>query len=80
MAAPDHGKYYWFIETYTEKLWLHADSVEITKNGDLLFKKGESINYGFSAGRWRVFYAASIIDGGSVCLEHFESKEEESDS
>lgn len=84
MAASDHGRYYWCVETDVDVIWLFADDAEVTYNGDLLFlKKYEddweksTVNFAFPNGKWIRFFAASVIDGGAVALEHREQKKEE---
>lgn len=71
------GNFYWCVKAQgcppgTEiEVFLHADSVEIGSNGELIFTKADS-TYGphtvFAAGVWRCFYAARILDGEPVAV------------
>lgn len=85
MATADYGRFYWCIKVPSNispdgEIYLHADKVEVTPNGDLLFwnsinekNKKPFQNLALARGSWLVFFAASIIDGGAVAVEHWES-------
>lgn len=87
MAANEYGRYYYCVEFekgHGGAVYLHADAVKVNENGDLLFisagrrKVGsdpdgdDSIWFAVSAGKWRTFYAANVMDGGAVSVEHWE--------
>jgi hypothetical protein len=70
------GKYYWCVKVSKElsdsgEILLHAEDVTIYDDA-LLFKneKGQGI-FCIAKGQWSCFYAASCIDGGSICVEHW---------
>jgi len=74
-------KYYWYVKTYDEKVWLHADWVSVT-NGILTFfqeKEGEDWFpiLSFASGEWEHFYAASCFSGGPVHVEHWDKLDED---
>lgn len=71
MEAEDYGQYYWELKIKTdENIYLYADVVKITENGDILFlQKSGILNVSFAKGEWVAVYAASIFDGSPVAIE-----------
>lgn len=82
MSKPEnYGNYYWCIRlNEKEEVYAFADIVN-NVNGTLLLlrdekdeKTGESkvtVNLAFAPGHWERIYAASLIDGGPVAVEHW---------
>lgn len=73
------GNYYFCVALnkslgYGSKIWIHADACEIV-NGDIRFLMGDKICFSFSKGSWIFYYMASVIDGGSIFVEHWEDEE-----
>lgn len=70
------GRYYWCVITAKDALMVHADSFEL-KDGALLFLRKESgdkeqlTTLAFAAGEWKMFYAADVISGDAVAVEHW---------
>lgn len=73
-----YGKYYWCVKTNLSKdgeIYLMADWTEVTANGDLLFwRSGGLLNMSIAAGSWKAFFAASLIDGSAVAVEHWKGE------
>ena len=82
MSEPDqYGRYYWCIRIREkEDVYAHADSVNLV-NGSLLLlrdkldtesgKTQTQVNLAFAPGHWEYIYAASVIDGGAVAIQHW---------
>lgn len=78
-----YGNYYWCVKTSLSgngEIFLMADRAEIKPDGSLSFwtvrtgDKSSFINFAFAHGNWTAFYAASLIDGGAVSVEHWQEK------
>jgi len=77
------AKHYWCVKVPEEissngEIYLHADTAEII-NGDLIFKKGDMIIFSVGRINWTVFFAASVIDGHAVYVEHWKGEEHAGD-
>jgi hypothetical protein len=85
--ASTYGRYYWCIgligETATE-VYVHADEVSIDQVGTLICEgrgrrgPGEQppddqsqLMLAFPSGHWSFVYAASVMDGHAVAVEHW---------
>jgi hypothetical protein len=77
------GNYYWCVKVPKPvcpagEIYACADKVEVTGSGDLILwqdgKKGLSVNLAFAKGQWHVIYAASLMDGSAVAVEHWEGE------
>ena len=73
------GNFYFAVETYSDRIWIHADEHRI-QDGTLMFlTKNQkdpyelSASFVFAPGVWKYFYAASVLDGGAVDVEHWSS-------
>lgn len=78
-----YGRYYWCIKVPESvgkngEIYVHADACEVLPHGDLLLKRvkpeGEDnyeVNLALASGQWIAVYAASLIDGGAVAIEHW---------
>jgi len=76
-----YGRYYWGVKTdlsQNGEIYLYADIASVNKNGDLIFSKvaGESTytNMCFAKGYWKTFFAASVMDGSAVAVEHWKGE------
>ena len=79
MSGPDHyGALYWCVKTdlsESGEIYLHADRTEIV-DGILLFwrETGDGkpfVNLAIAPGQWRALFAASVMDGHAVAVEHW---------
>jgi len=65
-----YGKYYWGLHAPDRPLrYFHADKVEVTESGALLFHGKTGVNVAFSAGNWTEVFAASQLDGHAIAEE-----------
>lgn len=78
----DTARYYWMVKTLDAEIHLHADSVETTPTGGLVFWKQDEAGHNrfqilaIPEGRWEYFHAASVFDGSAIGLiEHWVIKE-----
>lgn len=83
--ASSYGRFYWCVKTNLSdsgEIYIHADSVELTADGSLVFwqhKESEDpfgelsqrVNLSIAAGNWKACFAASVIDGHAVAVEHW---------
>lgn len=75
MSADKYGEYYWCVVSGDKEIYLHADSAVVTQNGALSFRRdnpSQQLNVVFAPGHWDMFYAASVIDGGAIAVEHWD--------
>jgi hypothetical protein len=84
MSKPsDYGSSYHCIGLADgNEVLMHADRIMFTPNGDLhaigRFRGGEDEEQrqettlaAFAAGQWKFHYAASVLDGSAVAVEHW---------
>lgn len=81
MSGPEnYGKYYWCVHVSKKiaaerEIYLHADAVTVEPDGSLWFyyMRESAIvpSLVLSAGTWQYFYAASVLDGSVVAVEHW---------
>jgi hypothetical protein len=86
MSTENYGKSYWCVKVPpnvapTGEIYLYADRVEITSHGDLVFwreenekRKEPSQNFSLASGFWIAFFAASVMDGAAVAVEHWKGE------
>jgi hypothetical protein len=79
LAAPDYGRFYFGVRLNDSIVYAHADNANITESGGLVLigkrdtdGKGRTV-LAFNAGEWRQIWAASVIDGDPVAVEHWDS-------
>jgi hypothetical protein len=65
------GDKYWSVRMKSGDIWIHADDAEVSTNGDLIFRTNRDGVFAIGAGQWEYFYAASLLDGGAPCVEHW---------
>ena len=74
-----YGNLYWGVATGrgrpTSRMYLEADSVEVTPNGDLVFTGEKGPLFIAAAGRWCSAWAASTSDGTPVAVHKTEKIE-----
>ena len=75
MAAEDYGNYYYGIKTKLSKdgeIYAFADNVNITDNGELVLSRKDGLpTLCIAAGKWDCIFAASIVNGDCVSVEHW---------
>lgn len=77
-GAEKYGQRYWCIGLTDKKrtdVYCYADRVEVTPSGAVVLWRDEpekvNPNLIFSAGQWAFVYAASVLDGHAVAVEHW---------
>jgi len=84
-ATAEHGRFYWCIGTTGKGIgkeakpieaYVMADRVEITPSGALILwghdkDDKDCLNLSFASGAWVFVYAASVIDGSAVAVDHW---------
>ncbi|HXU01469.1 MAG TPA: hypothetical protein VN903_10770 [Polyangia bacterium] len=76
MSAPsNYGQFYWRIVGAVGDVHLHADAIRVVDGALLCLRRREGgpdeLLFAVAPGAWRYFYAASLIDGGAVSVEHW---------
>ena len=73
-----YGNYYFCVKTSLSadgEIYVMADSVEITSSGILVFwrerTEGKTLNLSIAAGKWEAVFAASLVDGAPLSVEHW---------
>lgn len=86
MGTEQYGRYYWCIKvpdtiSKSGEIYLHADEITVNKHGDLeawhaneKAPGGRHQNLALAAGQWLAFYAASVMDGSAVAVDHWEGE------
>lgn len=76
-----YGAYYWCVKTdlsESGEIYVYADAVRCEPTGGVLFVSrqddGECINLALAAGKWTAVFAASVLDGHAVAVEHWEGE------
>jgi len=82
-----YGRYYWCIKSplsESGEIYVHADRIETTGNGALICWGGggdrdENPEHRhpvmvIAPGKWSVVYAASLMDGSAIAVEHWEGE------
>ena len=81
-GAEKYGNLYWCIKTdvslKTGEVYAFADKVQIDQAGCLVLlrcRDGEELpTLAFAPGSWQTFYAASVMDGSAVSVEHWDGE------
>ncbi len=80
MGPLDYGTKYWCIKVPPEisedgEIYVYGDKVSITETGALLvtrYKEDfDQVNLSLAPGNWTVVFAASVMDGSAVAVEHW---------
>jgi len=72
-----YGRYYWYVLTPNEEIYLNADKVKVVCGCLQLWGHSPSNKYKkqllftFAPNQWIHTYAASCFDGDPVTLEHW---------
>jgi hypothetical protein len=78
-----YGRYYWCVGVPEsicpdKQIYLHADSCTIMPNGALSFdrKRGKYLqtNLALAPEQWYYVFAASVIDGAAVAIDHWKGE------
>jgi hypothetical protein len=82
-----YGECYWCIKSQLSEsgeIYMHADRVEINSHGDLrmvsdLDGPGTGnietvVRLALSAGHWACVFAASVMDGSAVAVDHWKGE------
>jgi len=78
VSADKYGSRYWCVKTRLSEdgeIYLFADKVTVA-DGMLIFTSGgedgaANLNLALAPGEWGTVFAASIIDGCAVAVEHW---------
>lgn len=76
--AHNYGSYYWCIALTDDagtEVYVNADSVTV-ENGALIcwqYKENEHNHptLAFAEGEWKFFFAASVMDGHAIAVNHW---------
>jgi hypothetical protein len=71
-----YGKLYWCVKTVSSgTVRLHADEATV-EHGALVLRSHKDehwhTRFAVGPGEWRYCYAASVLDGGAVAVEHWD--------
>jgi hypothetical protein len=88
--AHRYGRHYWCVKTPRSKsgeVYVHADEVQIVDGALVLIRKADDEkgrpalpNLAFAPGHWCAFFAASVLDGNPVAVEHWKGEIDEIDN
>lgn len=72
-----YGNWYHRIQTTKgEDVYVHADEVEFKDGALILWRVKEdgtrTVNIAFAPGQWSYIYAASVLDGHAVAVDHWD--------
>ena len=73
----DNGNFYYCIKTRLSEngeIYAFADQVNIDDGALILRRTDGLITLSISKGNWSSFYAASVIDGACVSVEHWKGE------
>ena len=88
MSTEQYGNLYWCVKvpksiSSSKEIYLHASKAEVTPAGDLIFWSSTNENrpepfqnLALAHGSWTAFFAASVMDGAAVAVEHWEGEVE----
>lgn len=78
-AANEYGTHYWCVTSDGDQVFVYADRMEVSASGALIAWGGyrkdgghpehEQQLWAAAPGRWKTFFAASLIDGRAVAVE-----------
>lgn len=72
-----YGDKYWCVKvplhiTKAKEVYVCANTVRVTEAGVLVFEgKQGDVNLAFAPGSWLAVYAASVLDGHAVAVDHW---------
>jgi hypothetical protein len=72
-----YGQYYWCIKTPLSEdgdVYVHADAVEVAPSGALVMRSERYATLVIAQGQWTAVYAASVMDGHAVAVEHWKGE------
>jgi hypothetical protein len=69
------GRYFCVKQTDGPDILVMADETEVTPAGALVLRRDTGqINLAVAPGTWTHLYAASLMDGSAVAVEHWEGE------
>jgi hypothetical protein len=82
MGCEKYGQYYWCVKTPLSgsgEIYVHADEARILPDGTLSLNRMDDgvvkyVNLAIAPGQWTALYAASVLDGAAVAVEHWEGE------
>jgi len=80
MANDKYGKYYWCVKTHLSEsgeIYANADEALVTETGDLVLRRtgdNEHTTLILAQGEWKACFAASVMDGTPVAVDHWEGE------
>ncbi|HEV8714710.1 MAG TPA: hypothetical protein VGX03_18005, partial [Candidatus Binatia bacterium] len=77
--------FYWCVGTTEQgqngkpvEAHVMADNIQITAGSALVLLRGDkTVNLAFAPGAWQFVYAASVLDGSPIAVEHWPGQVEE---
>ncbi len=82
-GSDKYGRFYWCVKTsqsQSGEIYVHADAARVQDDGTLVFyqepdvDRTELINLALASGTWTAVYAASVVDGSAVAVEHWDGE------
>ena len=80
-TANEYGRFYFCVKTRVSKngeIYVFADGVSIEPGGELVLWRstdhGKYPNLSLAKGHWSAVFAASLIDGHPVAVEHWKGE------
>lgn len=82
MGCDQYGQYYWCVKTPLSKsgeIYAHADEARVLPDGTLSLVrlqdgKVKYINLAIAPGQWTAMYAANVLDGSAVAVQHWDGE------
>ena len=79
MPTSDAGRYYWCAKVTKDlspdgEIYVFADDVVLTDGAAVFLRDSDGKQYPnlvISAGKWSAVFAASVMDGHAVAVEHW---------
>ena len=79
MGPEKYGQYYWCVKvtkgiSESGEIYVHADNISTSDNGAIVFGGNTGPNLIIPSGKWLAVYAASVLDGSAVAVEHWKGE------
>lgn len=84
MSTDNYGRYYWCVKVTPDvsadgEIYVMADDVIVIASGTINFIRRReddtiTINLGIASGKWLAYFAASLMDGSAVAVEHWKDE------
>lgn len=75
--AAKYGRYYWCIKTDLStdgEIYVHADRMRLDQGAMIFESDGDQVRLILAPGTWKAAFAASVIDGHAVAVEHWKGE------